>query len=55
MKDSSKKEVEEILAERTRRIGKPTCNLQEFLVKWKGLPEEEISWKRADNLKTAAR
>ena len=54
MKDSSKKEVEEILVERTRRIGKPKCNLQEFLVKWKGLPEEEISWERADDLKTAA-
>ena len=33
MKDSSTKEVEEILAERTRRIGKPKRNLQEFLVK----------------------
>ena len=28
MKDSSKKEVEEILAERTRRIGKPKRNLR---------------------------
>ena len=33
------KEVEEILAERTRHIGKPKRNLQEFLVKWKGLLE----------------
>ena len=50
MKDSSKKEVEEILVERTRHIGKPKHNLQEFLFKWKELPEEEISWERADDL-----
>ena len=54
MKDSSKKEVKEILVERTRRIGNPKRNLQEFLVKWKGLPEAKISWERADYLKTAA-
>ena len=53
MKDSSKKEIEKILAERTRRIGKPKRNLHEFLVKWKELLEEEISRERADDLNTA--
>ena len=54
MKDSSKKEVEEILVERTHRINKPRQNIQEFLVKWKGLPEVKISWEYANNLKSVA-
>ena len=39
------------MAEQTHRIGKPKRNLLEFLVKWKELLEEEISWERADDLK----
>lgn len=37
------KEVEKILAERTCWVGNPRRNVQEFLVKWKGLPNAEIS------------
>ncbi|XP_022148918.1 uncharacterized protein LOC111017468 [Momordica charantia] len=46
------KEVESILAERTRRVESPRRDIQEFLVKWKGLPDEEIRWEHTEDLKT---
>jgi hypothetical protein len=43
------KEVESILADRViRRRGVP--NYTEYLVKWKDLPDEEVSWEREDLL-----
>ncbi|XP_038885892.1 uncharacterized mitochondrial protein AtMg00810-like [Benincasa hispida] len=54
MKSSAEKEVAQILDKRTRRIGRPKRELTEFLVKWKDLPDEEISWERAEDLKSAA-
>ena len=54
LKDPNTKEVEEILAERTHRIGKPKHNLQEFIVKWKEILQEEIRWERVDDLKTSS-
>jgi hypothetical protein len=43
------KEVESILADRvTRRRGVP--NYTEYLVKWKDLPDEEVSWEQEDLL-----
>ncbi|XP_038885809.1 uncharacterized protein LOC120076104 [Benincasa hispida] len=43
MKSSAEKEVAQILDKRARRIGRPRRELTEFLVKWKDLPDEEIS------------
>jgi hypothetical protein len=41
--------VESILADRvTRRRGVP--NYTEYLVKWKDLPDEEVSWEQEDLL-----
>lgn len=43
------KDVECILAERmTSRRGVPTY--KEYFLKWRGLPEREASWERADEL-----
>ncbi|XP_024188037.1 uncharacterized protein LOC112192511 [Rosa chinensis] len=43
------KEVEEILAERVTRVSRRPC--QQFLVKWKGLGDEETSWENVEDLK----
>ena len=53
MKNPTKKVVDEILADRIRRVGRPRRDLKEFLVKWRDLPEEEISWERAEDLQSA--
>ena len=43
------KEIETIMADRdVRRRGVPCY--KEYLIKWKGLPEEESSWEREDLL-----
>ena len=46
MKDTSQKEVEEILVEKTRHIANQRRNGQEFLIMWKRLSEEKIRWER---------
>lgn len=46
------KGVETILADKTWRVGRPRRDVQEFLVKWRGLPDEEISWEHTEDLKT---
>uniref|UniRef100_A0A803QVK0 Reverse transcriptase n=1 Tax=Cannabis sativa TaxID=3483 RepID=A0A803QVK0_CANSA len=43
----SSREPEEILAERTVRVKK---RRKEYLVKWKGLADDEISWEKAEDL-----
>ena len=46
---SRENEVETILAERaTRKRGVPP--MQEYLVRWKGLPKQKASWERKDAL-----
>ncbi|KAK0583482.1 hypothetical protein LWI29_037430 [Acer saccharum] len=43
------KDVEYILADRViQKRGVP--NYTEYLVKWKGLPDSEVSWERGDTL-----
>ena len=54
LKQKETKEVEEILADRVRKIGRPVRTIREFLVKWKNLPTEETSWERAEDLNSAA-
>lgn len=44
-------EVERIVAQRTRRIGR--SNRLEYLVKWLGYPEYESTWEPASNLASA--
>ncbi|RVW82095.1 hypothetical protein CK203_052512 [Vitis vinifera] len=47
---SREKEVKNILAERvTRRQGVPP--VIEYLVRWKGIPKRQVSWKHADALR----
>ena len=43
LKQRDTKEIEEILADRVRKIGRPIRKIREFLVKWKNLPMEETS------------
>ena len=54
LKQKETKEVEEILADRVRKIGRPVRMIREFLVKWMNLPIEEISGERAEDLNSAA-
>ena len=54
LKQRDSKEIEEILADRVRKIGRPVRTIREFLVKWKNLPMEETSWERAEDLDSAA-
>ena len=48
IKPPKQKEVEEILAERTYR--RSHRRRQQYLVKWKGLEDAEISWENAADL-----
>ena len=50
LKHSDEKEVEEILADKVRKVGKPARRVHEFLVKWKNLPMEETSWEHLEDL-----
>ena len=50
LKTKDIKEVETILADRVRKIGRPAWRIHEFLVKWKNLPTEENSWERTKDL-----
>ena len=43
LKQRDTKEVEKILADRVRKIGRPVRRIRKFLVKWKNLPTEETS------------
>ena len=54
LKQRDTKEVEEILADRVRKIGRLVRQIREFLVKWKNLPTEETSWECAKDLDSAA-
>ena len=54
LKQRDNKEIEEILVERVRKIGRPARTIHEFLIKWKNLPMEETSWERAEDLDSAA-
>ena len=51
LKQRDSKEIEEILADRVRKIGRPVRTIREFLVKWKNLPTEKTS---AEDLDSAA-
>ena len=48
IKPRSSRQPEEILAERTVVVDRK--KKKEFLVKWKGLGDEEICWERAEDL-----
>ena len=37
------KEVEAILTDRVRKVGRPVQRIHELLVKWKNLPKKETS------------
>jgi len=50
LKHTYEKEVEEILADRVRKVGRPVRRVLEFLVKWRNLPAEETSWERLEDL-----
>jgi len=50
LKHTCEKEVEEILADRVRKVGRPVRRVLEFLVKWRNLPAEETSWERLEDL-----
>ena len=54
LKQRDTKEIDEILADRFRKIGRPVWRIREFLVKWKNLPMEETSWERTEDLDSAA-
>ena len=54
LKQRDSKELEEILADRVRKIGRLLRTIREFLVKWKNLPMEETSWEHAEDLDSAA-
>ena len=54
LKQRGTKEIEEILADRVRKIGRLVRKIRKFLVKWKNLPTEETSWERAEDLDSAA-
>ena len=54
LKQRDTKEIEEILADKVRKIGRPIRKIREFLVKWKNLPMKETSWERAEDLDSAA-
>lgn len=46
--------IEEILAEKTSRVGKPRRGVQKLFVKWKGLSDALISWEQVKDLKSIA-
>ena len=50
LKHKGEKEVEEIIADRVKNVRRPTRRVYEFLVKWKNLLVEEISWKHLEDL-----
>ena len=54
LKQRDNKEIEEILANRVRKIGRPVGTIHEFIVKWKNLPMEETNWECAIDLDFAA-
>ena len=54
LKQRDTKEIEEILADKVRKIGRPVRKILEFLVKWKNLPMLETNWKCAEDLDFAA-
>ena len=54
LKQRDTKEIEEILADRVRKIGRPVRKIREFLIKWKNHPTEETNWERAEDLDFAA-
>ena len=54
LKQRDIKEIEEILANRVRKIGRLVRTICEFIVKWKNLPTEETSWERAEDLDSTA-
>ena len=53
-KQRDNKEIEEILVDKVRKIGRLVRKIREFLFKWKNLPTEETSWERAEALDSAA-
>ncbi|XP_023518073.1 uncharacterized protein LOC111781615 [Cucurbita pepo subsp. pepo] len=53
LKQRDSNEIEKILADRVRKIGRPVQTIREFLVKWKNLPKEETSWERTEDLDSA--
>ena len=53
LKQTNSKEIEEILVNKVRKIGRPVRRIYECLVKWKNLPTKETGWERAEDLDSA--
>ena len=54
LKQRDTKEIEEILAEMVRKIGRPVQKIREVLIKWKNLPTEKTNWEHVEDLDSAA-
>lgn len=50
LKQKDGKEVEEVIADKTKKRRKSTKTIHEFLIKWKNLPIKKTNWECAKDL-----